>query len=183
MASQYRWDEPILPQLEDRQLKFLEHFTKGIDCKEAMRLAGYSNSYIVKKHRMFLESRVIQLALIEMQQTDEDRLLTLRAQNEAIKQFWLNVMTNKTGNCKMADRLKASENLARVNGLFVEKVEINGSVQHNLNNNQQSYEALSTEDLLKLIEATKEEDIEEVEFEEVNEDNEEETNILVKEND
>ena len=71
MASQYKWDEPILPQLEEKQLKFLEHFTKGIDCKEAMRLAGYSNSYIVKKHRMFLESRVIQLALIEMQQTEE----------------------------------------------------------------------------------------------------------------
>ena len=173
MASQYKWDEPILPQLEEKQLKFLEHFTKGIDCKEAMRLAGYSNSYIVKKHRMFLESRVIQLALIEMQQTEEDRLLTLRAQNEAIKQFWVNVMNNKTGNCKMADRLKASENLARVNGLFVEKVEISGNVQHNLNN-EQSYEKLTTEQLLALIEATdekkkEENNIEEVEFEEVKE--------------
>lgn len=171
MASQYKWDEPILPQLEEKQLKFLEHFTKGIDCKEAMRLAGYSNSYIVKKHRMFLESRVIQLALIEMQQTEEDRLLTLRAQNEAIKQFWVNVMNNKTGNCKMADRLKASENLARVNGLFVEKVEISGNVQHNLNN-EQSYEKLTTEQLLALIEATdekkkEENNIEEVEFEEI----------------
>lgn len=181
--NQYDYDEPILPQLDEKQLTFLEYYTKGVPVKEAMKKAGYADSYIRQKHTNFLETRIIQLALIELQA--DTQMTTIQAQNEAIKQFWLNVMNNKDGRAKMQDRLKASENLARVNGLFVQKVEISGNVEHNLNNNTQSYEALSTEQLLKLIEATEdkeEENIEEVEFEEVNEE-EEETNILVKEND
>ena len=177
--NQYNYDEPILPQLDEKQLCFIEYYTRGVPVKEAMKKAGYADSYIRQKHTNFLETRIIQLALIELQ--SDSQVTTIKAQNEAIKQFWLNVMNNKDGRCKMSDRIKASENLARVNGLFVNKVEISGNVEHNLNNNQQSYEALSTEDLLKLIEATEdkeEEDIEEVEFEEVNEDKKEE-NILV----
>lgn len=183
--NQYDYDEPILPQLDEKQLTFLEYYTKGVPVKEAMEKAGYASSYIRQKHTNFLETRIIQLALIELQ--SDSQVTTIKAQNEAIKQFWLNVMNNKDGRCKMSDRIKASENLARVNGLFVNKVEITGNVEHNLNNNQQSYEALSTEQLLKLIEATedKEEEnkIEEVEFEEIDKEEEEETNIFVKEND
>ena len=181
--NQYDYDEPILPQLDEKQLTFLEYYTKGIPVKEAMKKAGYADSYIRQKHTNFLETRINQLALNELQ--SDSQVTTIKSQNEAIKQFWLNVMNNKDGRCKMSDRIKASENLARVNGLFVQKVEISGDIQHNLNNNQQSYEALSTEQLLQLIEATenKEEDnIEEVVFEEVNEEEEKE-NILVKEND
>ena len=182
--NQYNFDEPILPQLDEKQLTFLEYYTKGIPVKDAMKKAGYADSYIRQKHTNFLETRIIQLALIELQ--SDTQMATIQAQNEAIKQFWLNVMNNKDGRAKMSDRLKASENLARVNGLFVNKVEISGNVEHNLNNNQQSYEALSTDQLLKLIEATEdkeeENNIEEVEFEEVNEEEEKE-NILVKEND
>ena len=182
--NQYNYDEPILPQLDEKQLTFLEYYTKGIPVKDAMKKAGYADSYIRQKHTNFLETRIIQLALIELQ--EDTQIATIQAQNDAIKQFWLNVMNNKDGRCKMSDRIRASENLARVNGLFIQKVEISGNVEHNLNN-QQSYEALSTEQLLKLIEATedKEEEnieVEEVEFEEINEENEE-TNILVKEND
>lgn len=179
--NQYNYDEPILPQLDEKQLTFIEYYTKGVPVKDAMKKAGYADSYIRQKHTNFLETRIIQLALIELQ--EDTQIATIQAQNEAIKQFWLNVMNNKDGRAKMSDRIKASENLARVNGLFVNKVEISGNVEHNLNN-QQSYEALSTDQLLALIEATEdkeEEEIEEVEFEEVNE--EEETNILVKEND
>ena len=183
--NQYNYDEPILPQLDEKQLTFIEYYTKGVPVKDAMRKAGYAESYIRQKHTNFLETRIIQLALIELQ--EDTQIATIQAQNEAIKQFWLNVMNNKDGRAKMSDRIKASENLARVNGLFVNKVEITGNVEHNLNNNQQSYEALSTEQLLQLIEATEEDkeeedNIKEVEFEEVKEE-EEETNILVKEND
>ena len=175
--NQYNYDEPILPQLDEKQLTFLEYYTKGVPVKDAMKKAGYADSYIRQKHTNFLETRIIQLALIELQ--EDTQIATIQAQNEAIKQFWLNVMNNKDGRAKMSDRLKASENLARVNGLFVNKVEITGNVEHNLNNNQQSYEALSTEQLLKLIEATEDKEkednieVEEVEFEEINEVKEE----------
>ena len=174
------YEKNILSQLDEKQLLFLDYYTKGVECKKAMELAGYSPSYIAKTHKKFLEGRLIQMALAEL--NSDIPVLKLKMQNESIKDFWLNTMKNS--NISMQNRLKASENLAKANGMFTTQVEINGSVQHNLNNNTQSYEALSTEDLLKLIEITedKEEDkeVEEVEFEEVNE---EETNILVKEND
>ena len=175
------YEKNILSQLDEKQLLFLDYYTKGVECKKAMELAGYSPSYIAKTHKKFLEGRLIQMALAEL--NSDIPVLKIKMQNEAIKDFWLNTMKNS--NISMQNRLKASENLAKANGMFTTQVEINGNVQHNLNNNTQSYEALSTEDLLKLIEATedKEEDIEEVEYEEINEDKEEETNILVKEND
>ena len=173
------YEKNILSQLDEKQLLFLDYYTKGVECKKAMELAGYSPSYIAKTHKKFLEGRLIQMALAEL--NSDIPVLKIKMQNEAIKDFWLNTMKNS--NISMQNRLKASENLAKANGMFTTQVEINGSVQHNLNNNTQSYEALSTEDLLKLIEATEDkEDIEEVEFEEVNEEEVKE-NILVKEND
>ena len=175
------YEKNILCQLDEKQLLFLDYYTRGIECKKAMELAGYSPSYIKKTHKHFLEGRLIQMALAEL--NSDIPLLKIKMQNEAIKDFWLNTMKNTS--ITMQNRLKASENLAKANNMFTTQVEISGNVQHNLNNNTQSYEALSTEQLLKLIEATEdkeEENIEEVEFEEVNEE-EEETNILVKEND
>ena len=177
------YEKNILGQLDEKQLLFLDYYTKGIECKKAMELAGYSPSYIKKTHKHFLEGRLIQMALAEL--NSDVPLLKIKMQNEAIKDFWLNTMKNTS--ITMQNRLKASENLAKANGMFTTQVEINGNVQHNLNNNTQSYEALSTEQLLKLIEATedKEEEnkIEEVEFEEIDKEEEEETNIFVKEND
>lgn len=167
------YEKNILSQLDEKQLLFLDYYTKGIECKKAMELAGYSPSYIKKTHKHFLEGRLIQMALAEL--NSDIPLLKIKMQNEAIKDFWLNTMKNTS--ITMQNRLKASENLAKANGMFTTQVEINGNVQHNLNNNTQSYEALSTEQLLKLIEATEEEEeednIEEVEFEEVNEIKEE----------
>ena len=166
------YEKNILSQLDEKQLLFLDYYTKGIECKKAMELAGYSPSYIKKTHKHFLEGRLIQMALAEL--NSDVPLLKIKMQNEAIKDFWLNTMKNTS--ITMQNRLKASENLAKANGMFTTQVEINGSVQHNLNNNQQSYEALSTEQLLKLIEATEEEEednVEDVEFEEINEVKEE----------
>ena len=35
--NQYNYDEPILPQLDEKQLTFIEYYTRGVPVKDAMK--------------------------------------------------------------------------------------------------------------------------------------------------
>lgn len=123
-------------ELNPRQKAFCEHFVSSGNATEAARKAGYSESSAEQTASRLLTNNKVKAYIKELNaEIKSSRIMTMLE----IQEFWTETIKNKEN--RIADRLKASELLAKTNGAFLDKIEIQTS---------NPYEGLTTEELKRL---------------------------------
>ena len=123
---------------KDRQQQvILNYKANGGNMKKAMIDAGYSETYADRNSKYLLG--IIGPEIRNTQ--DEIKSEKIKSVTE-IQEWWTSVMDDDERDC--GHRIKCSELLAKSQGAFVDKVELNGQV-----NNPMA--GLTTEELKKLI--------------------------------
>lgn len=124
-------------KLSRREQTIINYKANGGNMKKAMIDAGYSETYADKNSRYLLG------IIGEQIKADQDVIKSKKIKSvEEIQEWWAERMDDEE--LEMKDRIKCSENLAKSQGAFIEKVEMSGQI-----NNPMA--GLSTEDLKKLI--------------------------------
>ncbi len=111
--------------LNARQKAFVQHYAACGNATQAARLAGYSGSdqtLGVTGHDLLKLPKVSE-AIAAKTNPQESKRIATAAQ---IQQLWTEVLNNPK--VSMGDRLKASELLGKVGGMFIKKVENTGKV-------------------------------------------------------
>lgn len=108
-------------KLTDKQLLWIDEYIKSNDYTTATLKAGYKTKY---PRQIGYENSLRFKEIIDHRRKEINEKLTKNtiAELEAIQEFWTE--TFKDDDYKMADRLKASELLAKSKGGFIEKHEI-----------------------------------------------------------
>lgn len=109
---------------------------------EAALKAGYSESYAKDGIHKVIKDNVGICRYIE-ELRKEIRSPRIAEMTE-VQEFWTETMRNKKA--KMSDRLKASENIAKTNGAFLDKVEVKGEVK-----TDNPLSGFTTEELKKVV--------------------------------
>ena len=105
--------------LTPKQKAFCEYYASNGNATESARLAGYSENSAEAIGLENLGKLGIKEYIAELANPIENKRI---ADANEIKEFWSNAMRADAE--KMADRLKASELLAKSGGMFIERVEI-----------------------------------------------------------
>jgi phage terminase small subunit len=127
-------------KMDIRRKKFCELYVESGNAKQSYIKAGYSakgRTAEVNSSRMLRKTEVHQY-INELNEKLETKSI---ADISQIKQFWTEVMFNE--DIELRDRLRASEYLAKTCGAFIEKKEVLG----NLNNNIEVIFVDPTEDI------------------------------------
>ena len=124
-------------KLTRRQQAVLNYNANGGNMKRAMIDAGYSENYADKNARYLMG--IIGEEIKATQDTIKSEKIKSVAQ---IQEWWTNIIEDEDADIK--DKIKVSELLAKSQGGFIEKVEMNAKVNNPL-------EQLTTEELKKLI--------------------------------
>ncbi len=124
-------------KLTRRQQTIINYKANGGNMKRAMIDAGYSKNYADKNARYLLG--IIGGEIKAAQDTITSKKIKSVAQ---IQEWWTNIIDDEDADIK--DKIKVSELLAKSQGGFIEKVEMNAKVNNPL-------EQLTTEELKKLI--------------------------------
>ena len=124
-------------KLNRREQTIINYKMNGGNMKKAMIDAGYSETYADKNSKYLLG--IIGGQIKEEQEEIKSKQIK---SVEEIQEWWAEMMENT--NAKDADRIKCSELLAKSQGAFIDKVELNGSVNN-------PFAGMSTEELKKLI--------------------------------
>jgi len=105
--------------MTERYRRFAEYYAQTANATEAAKLAGYSPRTARSQGQCLLTKVDIQEYIRELQeQAASERI----ADMGAVKEFWSNVMNDEKE--KTADRLKASELLAKSAGAFLDRIEV-----------------------------------------------------------
>ena len=124
-------------KLNRREQTIINYKMNGGNMKKAMIDAGYSETYADKNSKYLLG------IIGEQIKEEQEEIKSKQIKSvEEIQEWWAEMMEN-TG-AKDADRTKCSELLAKSQGAFIDKVELNGSVNN-------PFAGMSTEELKKLI--------------------------------
>ena len=113
-------------RLTEKQRKFVEAFQGAAACNatEAARLAGYSGSDSALGKQGFDNLRNPKIVEALAKTAAEDPLVLERVD---LQRFWTRVVLDQEGvDTEMKDRLRASEMLAKSQGMFVNRVEHTG---------------------------------------------------------
>lgn len=109
--------------MNQRQRAFCEAYLVSGNAAEAAREAGYSTRTARSIGQRLLTNVDVQEYL---DQRNQEISAARTAQVEEIRQFWTATMRDDTA--KSADRLKASELLAKTYGAFLERVTVDAEV-------------------------------------------------------
>lgn len=122
---------------EQRQQVILNFKQNGGNLKKAMIDAGYSETYADKNSQYLLG------IIGEEIKAHQDEVKSSKIKSIAeIQEWWTAEMENAENG--MQNRIKCSELLAKSQGAFIDKLEVNGQINN-------PFADLSTEDLKKLI--------------------------------
>ena len=112
-------------KLTQKQKNFIEFYLQTFNATESARRAGYKCKNDATYRAIGAENLAKLSEFIEprIKEVDDNKI----AKTEEIKRFWTSTMRNV--DMLMMHRIKASELLAKANGLFIEKVEVNTSLQ------------------------------------------------------
>lgn len=124
-------------KLTRREQTILNYKANGGNMKKAMIDAGYSENYADKNSRYLMG--IVGQEIKAAQDTIKNEKIKSVAQ---IQEWWTNIMDDE--DVDIRDKIKVSELLAKSQGGFIDKVEMNASVNNPL-------EHLTTEELKKLI--------------------------------
>lgn len=106
-------------KLTEKQKRFCDYYIETGNAAEAARLAGYSK----RTARQMGQENLTKPYILEYIQKRNEELRNERtADMQEVREFWTEMMRNKeeTG----MNRLKASEFLAKTEGAFIEKLDI-----------------------------------------------------------
>ena len=123
-------------KLSRREQTIMNYKANGGNMKQAMTDAGYSETYADKNSR-YLLGIIGEQIKIEQNTIKSDKIKSV----QEIQEWWSENMDDDS--LDMKDRIRCSENLAKSQGAFIEKVEVSGNV-----NNPMA--GLTTEELKKL---------------------------------
>jgi len=127
-------------KLNARQKSFCEFYVASGNATESAIKARYSEKTARSIGQRLLTNVDIKKYIKELQEkAKESRILTAREKRE-----WLSEVI-KNGNEKLQDRLKALDILNKMDGDYVEKVQLSGEVK-----TSNPFEGLTTEELKKL---------------------------------
>nr|DAI39239.1 MAG TPA: Terminase small subunit [Caudoviricetes sp.]DAP41803.1 MAG TPA: Terminase small subunit [Caudoviricetes sp.] len=127
-------------KLNARQKSFCEFYVASGNATESAIKARYSEKTARSIGQRLLTNVDIKKYIKELQEkAKESRILTAREKRE-----WLSEVI-KNGNEKLQDRLKALDILNRMDGDYVEKVQLSGEVKRS-----NPFEGLTTKELKKL---------------------------------
>lgn len=115
--------------MDIRRRKFCELYVESGNAKQSYIRAGYSakgRTAEVNSSRMLRKTEVHQY-IKELNAKLETNSF---ADINQIKQFWTGVMFNE--DLELRDRLRASEYLAKTCGAFIERKEVLGSINNNI---------------------------------------------------
>lgn len=126
-----------MAKLNRQEQAKLNYMQNGGNIKKAMIDAGYSETYADRNSKYLMG--IIGQGIKEAQENiRQEQIKTI----EEVQQWWSSIIDNTKESTK--DRLKASELLVKSKGGFMDKVEVNGS----LNN---PFAGMTTEELKKLV--------------------------------
>ena len=132
--------EVVALKLNARQKSFCEFYVASGNATESAIKARYSEKTARSIGQRLLTNVDIKKYIKELQEkAKESRILTAREKRE-----WLSEVI-KNGNEKLQDRLKALDILNRMDGDYVEKVQLSGEVKRS-----NPFEGLTTKELKKL---------------------------------
>lgn len=124
-------------KLNRRDQTVINYKANGGNMKKAMIDAGYSENYADRN------SRYLMGIVGEQIKEDQQAIKSKKIKSvEEIQEWWAEQMDDDS--LEMKDRIKCSENLARSQGAFIEKVEVKGQVNN-------PFEGLTTDELKKLV--------------------------------
>lgn len=126
-------------QLNRREQTIINYLSNGGNMKRAMMDAGYSETYADRNSKYLMG--IIGDDIKQKQEVIRNEKIKSVTQ---IQEFWSEVMDDVDCCIEMKDRLKASEMLAKSQGGFIDKIDMNARVENPL-------AGLSTDDLKKLI--------------------------------
>jgi phage terminase small subunit len=132
--------------MDERQKRFADLYIQTGNASESYQRAGYKakgNVAEAAASRLLRNVKVIKYIAERNKQLESDRIANM----EEVKTFWTNTMRN--GEADLKDRLKASEYIAKTNAAFIEKQQITGEMQQNVNV-QSDLSKLTVEELKEL---------------------------------
>lgn len=125
--------------LNARQKAFCEYYVASCNATESAIKAGYSEKTAYSIGNENLKKPEIQNYIKSLtEQTKSKRIMSAKERKE-----WLTTVI-KNENEKLNDRLKALDILNKMEGEYIEKVQVNGEINNPLAN-------LTTEEIKKLI--------------------------------
>ena len=124
-----------------KQKKFCEYYVASGNATQSAIKAGYSKKTAEMISSENLRKPYIIEYIKDLTKPSEDKRI---ADMQEIRQFWTNVVRNEEEDMK--DRLKASEYIAKTNGAFIDKVDVNANVKK-----ANPLDGLTTEELKKLV--------------------------------
>lgn len=123
-------------KLNRRDQTVINYKANGGNMKKAMIDAGYSENYADRN------SRYLMGIIGEQIKEDQQAIKSKKIKSvKEIQEWWAEQMDDDS--LEMKDRIKCSENLAKSQGAFIEKVELNGQVNN-------PFAGMTTEELKKL---------------------------------
>lgn len=134
--------------ITDKQRLFCEEYVKnGGNVYKACISAGYSEKYANGKGYTILRNEKVKAYIDKlMKKIDKSKVKSI----EEIQEFWGKVMDDNE--VKMQDRIKASENLAKVYGAFVTVNKNETTINGNIGISDTDLEELGDDELVKILE-------------------------------
>lgn len=114
-------------KLTQKQQKFVDEFIRSGNAKQAAVVAGYSVKYAGENaDKVLKNTKVMQYLNSRLEVISNDRIAGI----QEVQEFWTGILRNSDE--KTLDRLKASEFIAKTNGAFIVKTELNGVIGLNI---------------------------------------------------
>lgn len=107
--------------MNERHKRFAEFYASCSNATEAAKKAGYSDKTAGSQGQRLLKKVEIANYIADLQEQAQSERI---ADVEQVREFWSRIMRDP--NEKTANRLKASEMLAKAGGLFLAENERNG---------------------------------------------------------
>ena len=106
--------------LNERQRRFANEYAISGNAYQSAKSAGYSEKYAKAQSHRLLENVGIKEAIEERNKAVESEKI---ADMKEVKEFWSNLLRDDENDVK--DRLKASEYIAKTQGAFIDKQDVN----------------------------------------------------------
>jgi phage terminase small subunit len=119
----------MMGNLNIKQKRFADYYIKTGNATESYIRAGYEaegNAAEVNASRLLRNAKVLEYIKERNEQLD----VAFVADITETKRFWTEIMRDADADLK--DRLKASEYIAKTNGAFIEKKELQGSFNNKI---------------------------------------------------
>ena len=128
-------------KLNARQKSFCEFYVASGNATEAATKAGYSETYSKTRTNVLLQNVEICRYINELQEkTKTSRIMTAIERKEFLTKMILKEETKDT------DRLKALDILNKMDGEYIQKLEVKGELK-----SEDPFKGLSTDELKKVI--------------------------------